>query len=252
MLNVKHISWLLVGSAAIFLAGVAVAAETPCDQFDAQMMERYGFSEQQACSFLSVGTTDLGRTYGIQGFNYNDAVAWAKAGFTGTDDAPGDMPTAEDAKSWKDAGFSPAHAGILVKSYTSPDIILSLRNSGFTSDEISNWAVFAAKYRNNPPNDLAKQMISWKQAGFDPHDAASYSVSGLDVKGGQYAQKYCRGRFEQQDITTVNPYRVKNHCFVFNGEVVQLLNETTVLANEASSPGEQLLANTLGIATSNS
>ncbi|MGH8292325.1 MAG: hypothetical protein ACRESA_02520, partial [Gammaproteobacteria bacterium] len=34
--------------------------------------------------------------------------------------------------------------------------------------------------------------------------------------------------------------------------VVQLLNETTVLADEASNPGEQLLANRLGIATSNS
>lgn len=225
------------------------------DQYDVGVMEKYGYSEQSACEFLSIGQdvdTELAREYMLNGFSSDEALAWAKVGFTQEMGMPGDAPTADDALLWKKAGFSPEQAGVLVKSYPSPDVVTELKNFGFTSKEIASWALFASQYRDNPPDDLAKQMLSWKQAGFDSRDAASYAHSGLDVEGGKYAERDCHGRFDQQDITRVNPYRVKNRCYVYNGEVVQLLNETTVLSQEAGYQIAQQLGDALGIGSNNS
>jgi hypothetical protein len=192
---------------------------------DAKEWKDNGFSVDEAKNYRAKGYDPTLARWVKGGFNPDEAAKWIEHSFALTGNS-----LYETALVWKNAGFNYEEA----MKWTEDGFSLeeAKKNKGIGLKEALRRREVAEERRETAlwikKGFSLKELAFWKEAKFNTEDAIKAKERG-ETLNEAIELKPCGYNESIADLVQTNPYDVKNKCFQFAGQRLQLLGRSTAL-----------------------
>jgi len=161
-------------------------------------------------------------------FSIRDALIWRNVGFSEPDFA--DQLSAKSAFEWRQAGFSPdlarEYANMnIAGEWIGPTEATALESAKSSKVNIDGWEILVLS--DIKPDEIKQ----YQEFGLDPETAYAMLEANILPALMDDIKKNCRA-FRWIDISADSPFDSKGTCYAYAGRVLQIIDQTTVLAED--------------------